>query len=154
MIQDAAAKEKLLQEWHFVRRSQGILKSRAVASFGGGVIGMVGIYSEYYALLLVLGFSVLEHTLEAIADQGTFKPKRWGLETLMIGAQTAGVKWQNYPAIDSGRQKRNDLAHRQVIPVAEDTFRMLDEIEAELIGWDILAEPVNHDFSVSVHRTS
>jgi hypothetical protein len=154
MIKDSATKEKLLKEWHYVRRSQGILQSRAVASFGRGGMGMVGVYDEYYGLLLVLGFSVLEHALRVMAEQGTFKPTRWGLKALMAASKKADVQWQDYSAVDFGRDKRNKLAHEQVIPRAEDTFRMLDEVEAELIGWNILPERVKCEFSVSITRTS
>jgi hypothetical protein len=154
VIQDPKMKENLLQEWHFVRRSQGLLQSRAVATLGGSSPGLVGMYDEYYALLIVLGFAVLDHALHVIGDQKTFEPKGWQLGKLMQASLDGGVAWRNFPAIDGGRNARNDLAHRQIIPKVADTFRMLNEIEAELIGWNILPAPVEYLFKLSISRTS
>jgi hypothetical protein len=154
VIQDASTKEKLVQEWHFVRRYKGMLQIRAVASFGGGSIGMVGVYNEYYAVLLVLGFSVIEHALRVMHAQRTFNAKGWELKRLMEGSKSDGLVWKDYDAVDAGREARNGLAHRQTIPKVTDTFRMLDEIEAELIGWNIVPGPVSYEFSLSVSQTS
>jgi hypothetical protein len=153
MIQDAATKEKLVQEWHFGRRSKAMLESRAVASLGRGSVGMVGMYDEYYALLLVLAFSVLEHALEVLRDEGTFNARGWQLITLMEASRDEGVRWQNFQAVNASRDARNGLAHRQIIPKTDETFRMLDEIEAELIGWNVLPGPVQYESSSSIGRT-
>jgi hypothetical protein len=152
VIQDPAIKERLLQEWHFVRRSQGMLTNRARVSFVGG-IGMVGMYNEYYALLLVLGFSVLEHTLRIMNEQESYT-RRSELKALMKASKKAGLPWQKYSAIALGRWKRNNLTHRQIIPTSKETFRILDEIEGELIGWNILPGPVEYQVSHSVTHTS
>jgi hypothetical protein len=153
MIQDSVKRGEIEQEWHYVRRAQSILEVRAVAAFGRGGPGMVGVYDEYYALLLVLGVSVLEHALREFKAQHTIKPKKPGLAALLLAAEDAGIL-KGFYDVDAARQARNGLAHENAIPTTAQTFKFLADIEGELIGWSILPCPVKHQTTLSVRRTS
>jgi hypothetical protein len=86
-------------------------------------------------------------------DEGTFVCRSSQLKALMTSSRTA-IPWSDYQAIDVGREVRNKLTHEQVIPSHADTFRILDEIERELIGWKVLKGPVKYEFTLSVGRAT
>ena len=149
MIRDAEPLRTLAQEWHAVRRSQGKIQICVTASFASGAWFLPQIRDEIYALLLPLGFSVLEHTLQQMRDEGVFVCRLSNVGSLMKSS-AAAVQWANYAAVDLGRGVRNKLVHEQAVPPHSDTFRILDEIERELIGWKVLDGPVKYEFTLSV----
>jgi len=153
MIRDAQALEALKEEWHCLRRSQGKLQINIAASFARGAWFLPRIANDIYALLLPFGFSVLEHVLQQMLDEGLFVCKSSQLKALMVSSKTS-VSWSNYQAVDLGRKIRNKLTHEQAIPPHGDTFRILDEIERELIAWKILDGPVKYEFTLSVGRAT
>jgi hypothetical protein len=153
MIRDADTRRTLAQDWHAVRRSQGKLQIHVTASFASGAWFLPQIADEIYALLLPLGFSVLEHTLQQMRDDGLFDCRSSQLGSLMTSS-AAAVHWSNYAAVDTGRDVRNKLTHEQAVPPYIDTFRILDEIERELIGWTVLDGPVKYEFTLSVGRAT
>jgi hypothetical protein len=153
MIRDTQALEALKEEWHALRRSQGKLQINITASFTRGAWFLPQIADDIYALLLPFGFSVLEHVLQQMRDEALFACKSSQLKALMVSSQTA-ISWSSYQAVDVGRDIRNKLTHEQSIPSHSDTFRILDEIERELIGWKILDGPVKYEFTLSVGRAT
>ena len=82
-------------------------------------------------------------------DEGTIVCKSSQLKVLMIASQ-AIIPWSDYKAVDSGREVRNKLTHEQIIPPHGDTFRILDELERELIAWRVLNGPVKYEYTLSV----
>lgn len=153
MIRDAQASEALKQEWHALRRSQGKLQIHITASFATGACFLPRIADDIYALLLPFGFSVLEHVLQQMRDESIFGCRSSQLKALMDSSRTV-IPWCNYGAIAAGREIRNKLTHEQAIPPHIDTFRILDEIERELINWNVLEGPVKYKFTLSVGRAT
>jgi hypothetical protein len=149
MIHDNDAVENVAEEWHALRRAQGNLEIRITAAFAHGAFWLPQVPDEIYALFLPFGFSVLEHTLEQMRDDNMFVCKSSNLKPLMLSSKTV-IRWSDYQAVDAGREVRNKLIHRQVIPPRADTFRILDEIERELIAWKVLKGPVKYSYSLSV----
>lgn len=149
MIRDAQALASFTQEWDALRRSQGKLQINITASFARGAWFLPQIADSIYALLLPFGFSVLEHVLQQMRDEGAFASKSSQLRALMVSSRTT-IPWSDYQAIDLGRAVRNKLTHEQVIPPHADTFRILDEIEREFIGWKVLKGPVKYEFTLSI----
>lgn len=153
MIKDNDAKKNLVEEWHALRRTQGKLQINIVAAFAHGAAWLPQqIANDVYALLLPFGFSVLEHTLQQMRDEGTFICKSSQLKALME-ASKATIPWRDHKAVHAGREVRNTLTHEQKIPPHSDTFRILDEIECELIAWRVLDAPVKSEYTMSVGRT-
>ena len=153
MIHDAKALEALGEEWHALRRSQGKLQINITAAFARGAFFLPQIADNIYALLLPFGFSVLEHTLQQMRDEGTFGCKSSQLKALMSSSKTT-IPWSDYQAVDAGREVRNQLTHEQIIPSHVETFQILDEIERELIGWEVLKGPVKYEFTLSMGRAT
>lgn len=149
MIRDIQELKAIEQEWHSLRRSQGKLQVNITASFARGAWFLPQIADDIYALLLPFGYSVLEHVLQQMRDEGFFTCRSSQLKALMASSRSA-IPWSDYQAIDAGREARNKLTHEQVIPSHADTFRILDEIERELIGLKILKAPVKYEFTLSV----
>jgi hypothetical protein len=150
MIHDADALKNLAEEWHSLRRTQGKLQINILAAFARGAAWLPqNIANDVYALLLPFGFSVLEHTLQQLRDEGIIKCKSSNLNALMV-ASKATISWSDYEAVNRGRVIRNKLTHEQSVPSNEETFRILDEIERELISWRILNGPVNYEYTFSV----
>ena len=149
MIRDEQILATLKEEWHALRRSQGRLQAYITASFASGAWFLPQIADEIYALLLPFGFSVLEHVLQQMGQEGTFACRSSWLNQMMLASRTTAGLWSNYEAVDAGRQVRNKLTHEQVIPSHADTLRILDDIERELIGWNVLNGPVSYKFTLS-----
>ena len=153
MIRDVHAQEAIEEEWHALRRSQGKLQVNVTASFSRGAWFLPQIADDIYALLLPFGFSVLEHALQQMRDEKLFTCGSSKLGALMTSSRAA-IPWSDYPAINVGREIRNKLTHEQVIPSHGDTFRILDDIERELIAWKVLKGPVKYEFTLSVGRAT
>jgi hypothetical protein len=154
MIRDTVALKSLVDEWHALRRVQGKLQINVVAAFAHGAVWLPQqIADEVYALLLPFGFSVLEHTLQQIRDEGIFTCKSSQMKALM-DASIPTISWSDHKAVAAGREIRNKLTHEQVIPPCAETFRILDAIERELVAWRVLDGPVKYELTMSVGRTS
>jgi len=154
MIHDTSVLEELVDEWHALRRTQGKLQINITAAFARGAFWLPQqIADDVYALLLPFGFSVLEHTLQQMRDEGTIVCKSSQLKALMLASKSA-IPWSDYQAVDSGREVRNKLTHEQLIPSHVDTFRILDELESELIAWRVLKGPVKYEYTLSVGRAT
>jgi hypothetical protein len=126
------------------------LQTNTAAAFARGAVWLPQqIANDVYALLLPFGFSVLEHTLQQMRDEGTLICKSSQLKAL-VDAATAAIRWCDLEAIHAGREVRNNLTHEQIIPSHSDTFRILDEIERELIAWRLLDGPVKYEYTISV----
>jgi hypothetical protein len=150
MINDSVALQECQKEWDAVRFTQEKLRANVVASWGmGGWALAPQVGNEIYSLLLPFGFSVLEHVLLQMKAEGLFSCGGSSLKQLMRDSRPA-LTWADFDAVDRGRNVRNDLIHDQKIPQHDDTFRILDEIERELIGWGVLSGPVRHNLTTSI----
>jgi hypothetical protein len=151
MIRDANCLDDLRREWHSVRKLEAELCAFASGAFASGAWFVP--YDTIYALLLPFGFSALENTLQQMRDEQLFASKSTRLQNMMEASRSR-IAWADYDAVDRGRDVRNKLTHEQVIPLSADTFRILDEIERELIGWAVLSGPVKYECTLSQTRSS
>ena len=148
MINDLQALADLASERDALRRLQGKMQVYFTASFARGAWFLPQVADPFYALLLPFGFSVLEHVLSQMRDDALFVSRSSQLGALMSGSKLI-IPWADYLAIDAGREIRNKLTHEQVVPSNHTTFRLIDEIERELIGWKVLNGPVKYEFSLT-----
>ena len=137
MILDDIARKGLVDEWQTLRCSQGKVEIHYTASCAMGGFMLSSIVDNIYALFLPFGFSVLEHALQQIRDEGKFTCRSSQLKALMEASKNI-VSWRDYDTIYDARDIRNQLTHEQVVPKSKDTFQILDKIEQELIQWGIL----------------
>lgn len=105
--------------------------------------------ASIFALYIPFGFSVLEHVLLELRDQGSFPCKSSQLGKVMCSSKSA-LLWCDFDFIDNAREIRNGLAHEQVVPTTKQTFLILDKIEEELTAWRVLKGPVKYEYSLSV----
>jgi hypothetical protein len=88
-----------------------------------------------------------------MADEGEWSCSSRLSDRMKYSLKT-GVVWKGYEQVDAGREARNDLAHRQLIQAMDATFRWIEPIENELIGWNILNGPVAYPGGYNISRTS
>jgi hypothetical protein len=157
MVQDFVERTSIAEEWHSLRSSEARLGGLSTATFGSGGHWIVQLYDDIFALLLLHGYSVLEHTLQQMGTEGLISYQGNKLGLLMDASRTPPGLWPNdgnYATVDEGKRARDDLAHRRVVPARAKTFEYLKAIEAALIHWKILDGPVEYTFTGSITRTS
>jgi hypothetical protein len=148
-ISDPEARAEIAAEWSAVRLQQVRLQTYIGASMLTGGMVVAQITDDIYALFLPFAYSVLEHVLEQARDEGRFSCKTSMIGNLM-SASKESISWQNFDAVDAGRRTRNDLTHRRIVPSTSATFKAMDAIEAELIGWQLIDGPIQHEYQVSI----
>ena len=155
MIKDAAEKQNVIDEWHGVRKAHAKIKTHLLAAFAGGRgLAVSGDFPDLcHCLLLPFGFSVLESALKQLKREGVFSCGRWNVGPMMEASKLA-LPWSDYDLVDEARRHRNEFAHQQTICPRKRTWEYLDALEAELIAWGILTEPVQYDHTISVSRMS
>jgi hypothetical protein len=149
MIKDPDALEETQQAWKTVRVAQAMVKTNLNAGMFGLVPQTHGFRNLSHGLVLLFAYAVLEDTLSQLAGEGVFMSKGWQLKSLMKESKKA-IAWIDFDLVDQGRDCRNDLAHRQKIPERADSWRYVDAVEAELIGWEVLPGPVKAEFTIDV----
>jgi hypothetical protein len=95
-------------------------------------------------LLFVLAYDALGCALESLRDAGKFSCSGKMLGALMEASQER-LGWLDYPLVEEGKNKRNDLVHRftrsvgaEPLPRAE-CWKYVDAIGRELTHWDLFA---------------
>ena len=91
MIQDEATLTELRSEWATVVVARNMVaRNLAASSFGIGSIGPSHIFRNFaYSLCLLFAFSVLEHVLLQLRDEGAFSSKTTQLGDLMHASKDA-----------------------------------------------------------------
>jgi hypothetical protein len=141
VIIDPAILQEVRDEWKFAIKTQNSI--RTTLGFYESIPPQARFdhFSNLtHALVLTFAFSVLEKTLRELRDQGVFNCTRNELKELMNKSRPA-ISWLNFTNVYEGREKRNDLVHRQGILNRKDTWKYIDAIEKELIGWKVLTGP-------------
>ena len=92
---------------------------------------------------------MLGEALIQLRHKGAFESKNVNLEALMRGSRST-LSWVNYPLVDEGRQRRNDVAHRQSVLPESDCYRFIDAVEAELLSWRIIPHRVRGSYTITV----
>lgn len=90
-----------------------------------------------YSLWVLFAFSVLEHALLQLRDEGVFASRKSNLEALMLGSRAA-LPWQDYAIVDKARNRRNDVAHRRAMLERAESWKYVSAIERELKAWRII----------------
>ena len=137
MIHDANVLQKVRDEWKTVRATWDMVAANIVFSFAGGGYVSHDFRCVAYSLTLLFGFTVLEHVLQQLRDEGRFSCNSFFVGKLMSASQNS-LPWIDYALVDEARRRRNDIAHRQQWIEIDDCKRYLDAIESELRGWNIL----------------
>lgn len=108
-----------------------------VWSFAGGGYVSHDFRCVAYSLTLLFSFTVLEHVLQQLRDEGRFTCKSNLVGNLMIASKKS-LPWKDFILVDEARGRRNDIAHRQQWVEIDDCKKYIDAIENELRGWNIL----------------
>ncbi len=139
MIRDQSALTDIRSEWAVVRETREMIARNLAASSVG--IGSIGPSHQFrnlaYNLCLLFAFSVLEHALLQLRDQGVFSSSSSKLGALIVNSKNA-LPWQNFVLVDRGRERRNAIAHDRVFIERAECWEYLAAIEAELHAWKIL----------------
>lgn len=144
MIKDQAKLTDYQKEWNTVREFQNKIQRHLNATMIG--VGAIGASHELrdisHNLVLLFAFSVLEDVLKQLKDEGKFNAKKNGLKCLMDSSKNS-LPWQDFVSVDEAREKRNSLAHDQILLPREKCWCYVDAIEAELISWNVVKSEVS-----------
>jgi hypothetical protein len=144
MIKNATIFQEVRDEWKFAITTQnsinvtmGFYEKRADGAYFDHFLNLI------HGFVLTFAFSVLQNTLEQLRDEGVFNCGGNILGNLMNASngKKSKMKWLNFPLVDEGRDKRNKLVHCQKFLKRTDTWKYIDAIEKELIGWKVLDRP-------------
>ena len=131
-------------EWEGVRKNQKKVRAAITVIGAGGPIGAVslitrpeGLADLCHSFVLVLAYSVLQESLEALLNEKHFESSSRQLGALMVNSKKK-IKWGNFLLVDEGRKRRNDIAHEAAILSRERCQEYVNAIEDELKGWKIL----------------
>ena len=138
MLTDSKIVEELRDSWTTVRTADGRFRLGQDVALSGFAFPDPEVAKLVASLLVVMAYSVLEETLLALRDQGVFSAGSSRLADLMRSSRP-GLAWRDYQAIELGRQLRNAIAHERKFLPAKECARLLDLVEAELIGWQVLS---------------
>ena len=135
MIRDPQAKLEIAQDWSVVRKlCEG--SHRQYQSENGSFINESRA-EDSYNLPLVLVYCVLDTCLDELVAQGVFSCTTWKLGPKMKASRGA-LPWKDYDLVDTGRDRRNDLAHRAKLQPKAECLRYIQAVENELTVWGIL----------------
>ena len=137
MIIDVAVLKDVRKEWATVMATRNMIKSNIVFAFAGGGYISPQFRSLAHSMTLLFGFTVLEHVLVQLRDEGHFKCSSPFVGPLM-DASKSNITWTNFDLVEEARTKRNEIAHNQQWIEINDTARYLDAIETELKDWAII----------------
>jgi len=141
MVKDQAALQNIQASWKTVRTVQGSVGANLASAMGmfGGVSH--NFRDLAHSLVLLFAFSVLEDTLKQLRDESAFTSDSSQLGKLMERSETP-LPWVDFAKVDAGRECRNNLAHEMQVPSRADSWKYIDAIENELVGWGVLPENV------------
>ena len=143
MIVDPTKLQEVRDEWKIAIESQNSM--RTIIDYyekKTGGIWFNDFQNKVHALVLTFAFSVLEKTLKQLRKERLFKCKSDSLKHLMNESQSSNaMKWLDLSLVHEARIQRNKLVHEQKPIKREDTWKYIDAIEKELIGWKVLTGP-------------
>lgn len=148
MISNVVFLEQVRSTWNTVRISQARVETNTVAGHLGGGVLTPDFINFAHSLVLIFAYSVLEDVLNQLFAEKVFKSKKINLMALMQSSRTS-LPWADYSIVDTGRERRNDVAHRQVILSKQDCNLFIDAIETELLTWHVIPNRVRGRYSVT-----
>jgi hypothetical protein len=134
MINDQAELQSIRDQWAVVQKFCTSSHRQAMA---GGVYINETPPDSFYNLALLLAYGVLDQTLSVLIGEGVFACKSWMLGPKMTASKTA-LPWKDFAAVVSGKDKRNDLAHKGVVASKADCLAAVALVEDELHAWGII----------------
>ena len=138
MVKDQAALQNIQASWKNVRTFQDRVSANLASSMGGWDVGVSHNFRDLaHSLVLLFAFSVLEDKLRQLRDESAFTSDSSQLGKLMERSKTP-LPWVNFAEVDAGRDCRNKLAHHMQVPSRADSWKYIDAIENELVGWGVL----------------
>jgi len=142
MIKGQDVLEEIRKEWQGVRNIQSSIFVGLAAS--RGLIS--GIFPQRvadisYSLVLIYAYSVLQNVLLQLRDEEHFTSSKDDnhLGTLMHNSKEK-LNWLDFSEADKGRDKRNDIAHSELVLQRGEAWKYIDAIEKELINWRIIPD--------------
>ena len=104
MIKDKESKSTIGQDWIVVRKLEKELDSKLYLA--GGRIIHEARPAEAFNLPFILAFSVLDHVLSQLREEGVIDCKNCGLNTMMEVSRNT-LSWHDFDLVDKGRKARN-----------------------------------------------
>jgi hypothetical protein len=139
MILDEGVLADIREQWAVVRRfSDPDYSHQEIPIAGAGIVAMPPAPDDFFNLPLVLAFSVLEQVLDQLKAQGDVPATRNMLGVKMEASKRAGIPWLDYPAVEAGRNDRNDLAHRGRLIDKARCIEHVAAIDDQLKQWGIV----------------
>jgi len=136
MIKDPVALTSINQQWATVRN---------FCRSGHGHPLAAGFYinetppEEFYNLPFVLAFATLDDVLGQMIAEGVFKcPGARPMLGQKMARSRAALAWQDFTAVETAKDKRNDLAHQGVLQPKSECLRIVGLIEIELKAWGLI----------------
>ena len=133
MITDQAALTDIQASWTSLRQNQAKVETSVAAAMGFGGMGVMFVVDYLHNLMLIYALGVLADALQQLRSEGLFQ---------------AHLPWRDFPLVNEGRQKRDDIAHKMAVVSGSDRSRYIDAVEAELIAWRILKRRVTATFVI------
>ena len=135
MINEQNAINEILQNW------EGLIKLINSGEQGHLFPGAGWIQSstphKFYNLPFLLAYTILDEVLEQLKNEGVFNCNTWMLGPKMEASRNI-IPWKNYNLVNSGREARNDLAHKAITLNKTDCLKYIAAIETELKNWEII----------------
>ncbi len=145
MINDQNALTEIRDDWKSVRLKQNRIKVNTFSAIGKISLKFADLC---YTLVLIYAFSVLHDVLRQMHQEGRFPcvGKNLQLGSLMQVSKDA-LPWVNFKQVDEGRERRNDVAHDDLVLPRKKTWEYIDAIEKELTNWHIIPDQ-GTDYSI------
>jgi hypothetical protein len=143
MIQDAAVKVGIQQEWAVVIAQTKWSRSGILP---GGISIQETPPEAFYNLPLVLAYSTLDHVLGQLLDERIFvckspawktRPNCYNLGDKLISAENA-IPWIDFSLVKLGQDARNNVAHKNQMSDKATCLKYINAVGAELKGWGLL----------------
>jgi len=147
MITDQAALTDIQASWTSLRQNQAKVETSVAAAMGFGGMGVMFVVDYLHNLMLIYALGVLADALQQLRSEGLFQARASKLGSLMQESRPH-LPWRDFPLVNEGRQKRDDIAHKMAVVSGSDRSRYIDAVEAELIAWRILKRRVTATFVI------
>lgn len=138
MIKDTSTLSEIRKDWDGVETLRNKLQVSAFASAGmlGGIFPFT-LSNAAHNLPFIHAFSVLNEVLIALERKGCFKCKSIFLGELLEASEMA-LPWKDFSTIETGVDRRNDVAHRADLLERKECWGYVDAIKLELSSWGIV----------------
>jgi hypothetical protein len=137
MIQDRVELQGIRDSWQSLQEYERAANLTIVKAFMSGLPAGTRPPELFWSLLLIFAYAVLEEALLELRDQSVFACPDSRLKPLMAASRSA-LTWVNFVEADEGRERRNDIAHRQVLIDPNESKKYIACIQTELKAWGVL----------------